>query len=155
MDPGGVTTNVWKGRYAKPPFSWYIKYFLAPSEDGAEAVLHAATVDFEKEDEAKSSSVRHGQDKKLRVGPNLLPFGHIVYIIRRLHRVLQLHIGVTVRAWCDSKGRQTQKMLCCARALSHDFLRVCRPLPRPPALPNKLVGCKLTIEMVKNLRHCP
>ena len=83
VDPGGVITNVWKGRFAKPPFSWLIHGLFSPSYDGAKvhvdcrrlscamhgatltadvpkAIVHAATVDLDKKGPAPAP-LRNGK----------------------------------------------------------------------------------------------
>ncbi|GAB4813415.1 hypothetical protein N2152v2_000461 [Parachlorella kessleri] len=45
VEPGGVATSIWKGsRFSRPPLSWVINFLYAPPRDGAQAVIHAATM---------------------------------------------------------------------------------------------------------------
>lgn len=51
VDPGAVGSSIWKNQsiFSNPPISWFIDALYAPSEDGAAAVIHAATVQWEEE----------------------------------------------------------------------------------------------------------
>lgn len=48
VDPGGVASNIWKGSIMEtnPLLRWVITNIYAPPSDGATAVVHAATVDW-------------------------------------------------------------------------------------------------------------
>ena len=44
VDPGGVSTGVWRHSvFAKGPMRWLLDSVYAPSRDGAQAIIHAAT----------------------------------------------------------------------------------------------------------------
>jgi WW domain-containing oxidoreductase len=47
VDPGGVASNIWQGKFAQPPLSWFVDHFYAPPSDGAAAVVHAASAAWE------------------------------------------------------------------------------------------------------------
>ena len=51
VDPGAVGSSIWKNQslFSNPPLSWFIDSLYAPSEDGAAAVIHAASVPWQEE----------------------------------------------------------------------------------------------------------
>lgn len=50
VDPGSVASSIWRDSlFSQPPIKTLIKWLYAPSEDGATAVVHAATVPWEQD----------------------------------------------------------------------------------------------------------
>ena len=56
VDPGSVITGIWKN--SKWENSWLLKLLFSPASDGAQAVIHAATVNFDKEKNIDSISLK-------------------------------------------------------------------------------------------------
>lgn len=51
VDPGAVASSIWNNQsmFRKGPINWVIRNLYAPNEEGAKAVVHAATVPWEVE----------------------------------------------------------------------------------------------------------
>ena len=61
VDPGSVVTGIWKN--SKWENLWLIRLLFAPASDGAQAVIHAATVNFDKEKNIDTIPVKRDMAK--------------------------------------------------------------------------------------------
>jgi NAD(P)-dependent dehydrogenase (short-subunit alcohol dehydrogenase family) len=68
VDPGSVVTGIWKN--SKWENFWLLKVLFAPASDGAQAVIHAATVNFDEEKNIDTNSVRRDMATLSRKCPN-------------------------------------------------------------------------------------
>lgn len=68
VDPGSVVTGIWKN--SKWENFWLLKILFAPASDGAQAVIHAATVNFDEEENINTASVKRDMSRLARESPN-------------------------------------------------------------------------------------
>lgn len=68
VDPGSVVTGIWKD--SKWEDSWLIKLMFAPASDGAKAVIHAATVNFDEEENIDVRPIKKALLERSKKRPN-------------------------------------------------------------------------------------